>query len=137
MKGTVDTTRLGTYTITYTCPKFAKQVTRTIKVVDHKAPKLTLVGSNPLRVFENGKLHDPGVKAMDAYDGDVSKQVKVKGTVNMSKQGSYMRTYEVQDRSGNTAKITRKIQVCKDPTMTKVYYDYAVSYTHLTLPTIA
>lgn len=52
-----------------------------------------------------------GVTAKDNADGDVTSSVKVSGTVNTKKIGTYTLTYSVTDQSGNTASLTRKIKV--------------------------
>lgn len=116
--------KLGEYTVTYTFDKYQKRVDRKVRVVDTKKPKITLKGGKVIRVFENGKFQDPGYEAIDKYDGNISKQVKVKNGVNMQKKGTYEISYTVQDKSGNTANVKRKVQVCEDPTNTKVYYNH-------------
>lgn len=116
--------KLGTYTLHYTFDKYQKQVQRTVRVVDTTPPKIQLKEGNSIRVFENKTFQDPGYQAMDAYDGDVSDQVKVTGSVNTQKQGKYVLTYSVKDANGNEAHVQRHVQVCADPTMTKLYYDH-------------
>ncbi|EFP60318.1 putative delta-lactam-biosynthetic de-N-acetylase [Erysipelotrichaceae bacterium 3_1_53] len=54
----------------------------------------------------------------------MSKKVKCTGSVNMKKQGTYTLTYTVKDNSGNAASVQRSVQVCADPTATKLYYDH-------------
>lgn len=121
----LDTTKLGAYTIRYTFVAYQKSVERTIEVVDTTAPVIKLNSGDTLRVFENTKFSDPGCSAMDNYDGDLTAQVKVDtSALDMSKVGSYDVIYQVNDTSGNTTSLARKIEVCKDPTATKVYYNH-------------
>lgn len=120
----LDTDKLGTYRIVYHLEHYGKSVTRTVHVVDTKAPKITLKGNKSMRVFENGQYQEPGYQAVDAYDGDVTKKVKVENHVNMKKTGTYEVIYRVSDASGNTTQQTRTVQVCKDPTTTKLYYNH-------------
>ena len=42
----------------------------------------------------------------------------------MKKTGTYDIVYQVKDASNNIASVTRKVQVCKDPTTTKLYYNH-------------
>lgn len=121
----LDTGKLGTYTIRYTFEKYQKSVERTVEVVDTTAPDIQLNGTQTMRVFENTTFEEPGYQAMDNYDGDVSAQVSVDTSqLDMKKQGSYTITYQVNDASGNSAEITRTVEVCQDPTATKVYYNH-------------
>lgn len=120
----VDVKKKGTYEVIYKCEKYGKEVKRTVKVEDHKAPQIKLKGDSTLRVFENGKFNDPGYQAIDNCDGDISKQVNVKQQINMQKKGTYTIQYEVKDSSGNIGKASRKVEVLSDPSLTKLYYDY-------------
>lgn len=119
----LNTTKLGDYVVRYTFEKYQKSVERTVSVVDRTAPVIKLNSGDTIRVFEHTKFEDPGCNAMDNYDGDVTAQVKVDlGALDMDKQGTYEVTYQVNDTSGNTTSLVRKVEVCKDPTATKVYY---------------
>lgn len=121
----LNTTKLGDYVVRYTFEKYQKSVERTVSVVDRTAPVIKLNSGDTIRVFEHTKFEDPGCNAMDNYDGDVTAQVKVDlGTLDMDKQGTYEVTYQVNDTSGNTTSLVRKVEVCKDPTSTKVYYNH-------------
>lgn len=124
IKSDLDMKKIGTYTITYTFEKYNKKVERKVTVVDQKKPKITLKGQSTIRVFENGTFTEPGYQALDNYDGDISKKVEVKSTVDMKKKGMYTISYDVSDASGNAAHMERKVQVCEDPSNIKVYYDH-------------
>lgn len=123
-KSNLNIHKTGTYTITYTFDKYDKSVSRTIEVVDTTAPKLKLKEPQNLRVFENGTFQDPGYQAVDNYEGDITSKVMVKNDVDMEHTGTYKITYTVSDSSGNVTKKTRKVEVCADPTKTKVYYNF-------------
>lgn len=120
----LNTDKLGTYTIVYHLDSYDKKVSRTVHVVDTKAPTITLKQGKMIRVFENGTYQEPGFHAQDNYDGDLTKKVMVKHHVNMKKTGTYDIVYQVKDASNNIASVTRKVQVCKDPTTTKLYYNH-------------
>ena len=124
VEGNLNTKKLGTYTLTYTFDKYQKTVERKVNVIDTTPPKINLKGGSSIRVFENGSFQEPGYQASDNYDGDVSKSVERKGSVNMKKQGTYTLTYTAKDASGNTTSVKRSVQVCADPTNTKLYYDH-------------
>lgn len=121
-QGTVDTNKIGTYTIQYlisnTRGKNTKTITREVKVIDTQKPQITLTkGTVTIGYKENYK--EPGYKATDNYDGDITKNVKVEGTVNSKKLGTYELSYLVQDSSGNQTIIKRKVKVVdnKAPTI--------------------
>ncbi len=110
----VDTQKLGTYTVTYTARKW-KQIgsaVRTVTVVDTRAPILTLAGEAEMTVTRGKEFTDPGVTALDNYDGDLTANVSVLGAVDTSKAGTYTLKYSVSDSSGNEAEaVTRTVKV--------------------------
>lgn len=73
--------------------------------------------SIPLNSTFNSKT---GVSAKDNVNGNLTNTIKVTGTINTKKKGSYNLIYIVADKSGNQAKITRKITVIDNikPTIT-------------------
>lgn len=105
-KGKVNTKKIGTYTITYTCNYHHRTFTkkRTIKIVDKKNPELTLKGDNPIYVCPGKELQEPGFQAIDEYDGDLTKNVVIKKL----EDGSY--EYQVKDSSNNQVIKTRKVE---------------------------
>ncbi|MEH7745924.1 immunoglobulin-like domain-containing protein, partial [Neobacillus drentensis] len=52
-----------------------------------------------------------GVKAKDNVDGNLTGNIKITGTVNTKKKGTYTLTYSVTDRSGNKTVVKRKVKV--------------------------
>lgn len=118
----VDFTKIGTYQVKYYLKGFDKTAVRTVDVIDTTPPVLTLQGPDTLRVFEFTTMEDPGVKAFDNNDGDISDKLTIDNQVNMEAQGSYTITYTAIDSSGNEASIIRNVEVCEDPTNTKVFY---------------
>ena len=66
--GTVDTSTVGSYTITYTASDAAGNVgtaTRTVNVVDTTAPVITITGDNPFTVELGENYTDAGATASD------------------------------------------------------------------------
>lgn len=124
VEGDLDLSKLGTYTMVYTFEKYDKKVERKIEVVDTLEPEIILEGADTIRVFENGTFLDPGYRATDNYDGDISSEVNVDQNVDMSTKGMYTISYTIQDSSGNKAEKSRNVEVCADPTSVKLHYDY-------------
>lgn len=113
--GNVDTTKVGKYTITYEIDhKYKHQkITRKIEVVDREAPQLTLNGEEQISITEGNNFDDPGIIAIDNYDGDISNKVEQESNLDINKPGNYTITYNVEDSSGNKTSITRQIEVKK------------------------
>lgn len=86
---------------------------REIRYQDDEKPAITLKGTDHVYVSLNSKYEDPGYTAEDNCDGDLSKQVKVDGSVNASKEGVYTVTYTVKDTGGNEAQVKRTVTVSK------------------------
>lgn len=120
----VDFTKIGTYEVHYYLHDFDKTATRTVEVIDTTPPVLTLEGPQVLRVFEFTPMEDPGIRAFDNLDGDISESVVIDNKVDMETQGSYVITYTATDSSGNTSSIDRTVEVCADPTNVKVFYNH-------------
>lgn len=111
--GDVDTRRLGDYQLNYdACWWYlCSRSTRLIHVVDTKAPELILQGEEKLSVPAGGVFQDPGVRANDGVDGDITAKVLTSGRVDTSIPGDYTLRYEVVDASGNKASATRVVTV--------------------------
>ncbi|WP_415407793.1 DUF1566 domain-containing protein [Sulfurovum sp. CS9] len=113
VSGTVDTSTVGTYTLTYSATDAAGNAateTRTVHVVDIIPPIITLNGTNPMDIVEGSTFTDPGAIATDDVDGDVP--VSVSGTVDTSIVGTYTLTYSATDAAGNDAATeTRTVHV--------------------------
>lgn len=81
--------------------------------IDKEKPILELVGSSTLYVEPNKDYKEPGYKATDNCDQDITKNVTVTGNVDTSKLGSYTLTYEVTDKAGNKSSVKRTVIVTK------------------------
>ena len=108
--GSVDTSTLGTYTITYSATDDAgntSTATRTVNVVDTTAPVVTLNGSD-VTLERGGTYTELGATASD-LSGAVS--VVVSGTVDTLVAATYTITYSSTDSSGNTGTAVRTVIV--------------------------
>ncbi len=84
-------------------------------VPDTTAPVITLQGDNPMTVVEGSVFNDPGATAQDDIDGDITSRIVVSGEVNTSVLGTYQVTYSVTDEAGNSAEISRTVNVVEAP----------------------
>lgn len=126
--GSVDTNKPGTYTIQYAWDgnQWSPPQTRTVEVKDITIPKIELKGEKSVVVLTGSSYNEEGYTATDNYDGDLSSQVKVEGSVDTSKEGNYELTYSVTDSSGNQGKVTRYITVAKTSPLTMSIKDFTL-----------
>lgn len=114
VEGSIDVSKFGDYTLTYRVEDSYGNVgkaERVVHVVDMTPPVITLQGRKTEYVKVGGSYSEPGYRAEDNQDGDLTGKVKVSGSVDTGKTGTYKMTYEVTDSSGNTAQVTRSIYV--------------------------
>lgn len=113
--GTVNINHVGIYTVYYnvqdSAGNAAIQKSRTVNVVDTTDPVAELVGDDPFYVEVGTDFVEPGISAIDAYDGDISNQVEITGEVNVNLVGTYVRTYVIEDAAGNSVILTRDVVV--------------------------
>ena len=80
---------------------------------DKTKPVIKLKGSSTITINVGDKFEDPGATAMDDKDGDLTDKIKVSGTVNTNRVGTYTITYTVKDKAGNEASVKREVKVVK------------------------
>ena len=122
--GAVDIWKAGLYAINYEVTDAAglsARVTRIVTVnkepavvVPHTAPKITIIGSNPIILHSTSgtAYKEQGAKAVD-YDGkDISSQVKISGSVNRTIPGNYTITYTITSpETGLSSTTTRVVRI--------------------------
>jgi prepilin-type N-terminal cleavage/methylation domain-containing protein len=96
--------------------------------LDNTIPVITMNGYNPVTVITGNSYVDAGATATDNIDGTIS--VTTSGSVNTSIAGAYTITYNVSDTVGNTAILTRTVNVIQS-TYT---YDYTSGVQTLVVP---
>lgn len=107
--------KIGKYEITYNYKFlfFNIKKTRYVEVKDISEPKLELIGGENFEVTVNEEYNEPGYKAMDNVDGDLTSSVVVSGTVDINTIGNYELVYTVTDSNGNEESIKRNVRVEK------------------------
>ncbi|MDX2137556.1 MAG: DUF5011 domain-containing protein, partial [Chloroflexota bacterium] len=78
---------------------------------DLTPPTITLNGANPYEMLAGTPYVEPGFSAFDAVSGNLTANVNVSGSVNVNVPGSYILTYSVTDGAGNSASVTRTVNV--------------------------
>ncbi|MBD3391283.1 MAG: DUF5011 domain-containing protein [Chitinivibrionales bacterium] len=79
--------------------------------IDTVAPVLEVLGPDPITITVGDAFEDPGARAVDNIDGDISNRVAASGTVDPATAGEYRVRYDVFDKAGNTASTTRTVVV--------------------------
>ncbi len=110
--GQVDTSRVGTYEITYSASfhrehflgdkSAASQAKRTVRVVDTQLPVISLTYTEGTYTIPGQPYAEEGFSAFDSYDGDLTASV-----MREEKDGKVY--YSVSDSSGNQAQAVRDI----------------------------
>ena len=113
---TVSTTGLVTARVAGTATITARTIngltaTCLITVPDTIAPVITLTGGSTVTINRGNAYVEPGYRAVDNVDGDITSKVVVSGSVDTSIIGAYRLTYSATDMAGNTGTATRTINV--------------------------
>lgn len=88
-----------------------KKKKRTIILKDRVKPTIELKESNFMIIKKGDSFKEPGFKANDDKDKDITNKVKVTGKVDTSKIGTYTLTYTVKDTSNNSTQVSRKVNI--------------------------
>lgn len=111
----VDTNKVGVYKVKYSVTNnknMKKQtVIRNVRVRETEKPTIKLTSGTDIKVQYGSTYKDPGYKANDNYDGDISDSVKVQGVVDTGQIGAYKLYYTVSDSSDNTVTVVRTVNV--------------------------
>lgn len=101
----------------YTYPTLSEQFTDSVNskheaiAGDTVKPVITLTGPSVVYVPRGKPYIEQGVTATDDQDGDITGRVILIGSVDTSKNGTYILTYIITDVNGNQSQITRTVIV--------------------------
>ena len=104
----------ATVTVTYTVADSSGNqavASRTLTIRDMVAPTIDLSGGRHIYICKGKSWSDPGARASDDVDGDISGKITCSGRVDTTTTGTYTLDYEVTDSSGNRATASRKVTV--------------------------
>lgn len=104
----IKNNKVGKYKVTYKNFLFKKY--RTVEIVDEVKPVITLIDDN-VTILLNEEYKEPGYKAQDEYDGDLTDKVEIISGLKNNQVGTYKITYKVTDSSKNSTKISRVVNV--------------------------
>ncbi|MCI9063373.1 MAG: DUF5011 domain-containing protein [Clostridia bacterium] len=74
-------------------------------------PKIKLKGSSSMTINVGDTYTEKGATASDKEDGDITDKIKISGSVNTSKAGTYKVVYTVTNSKDKTTTVTRTIIV--------------------------
>lgn len=80
-------------------------------VIDAVPPVINLNGEEKIIVEQNKNYTEPGAKAEDNLDGDITNNIIISGIVKSSTPGEYLIHYSVTDKAGNATNATRTVVV--------------------------
>lgn len=78
---------------------------------DKTPPEIILKGSADTTINKFTLFEEPGYKAIDNVDGDITPFVSVQGQVDESLEKIYTIRYKVSDKAGNFTLKTRTVTV--------------------------
>ncbi len=109
----IDNDKLGTYYVDYSLKIGSKTLKkrRNVKIIDDIPPVIKLEGNQIVEISINEEYKEPGYKAIDEYDGDITENVEVIGEVNPKEYGEYVIKYRVKDNNNNITEVNRIVKV--------------------------
>jgi Leucine-rich repeat (LRR) protein len=113
IKNNVDINKVGKYKVTYqVADSKGATATKTISVIVKSNDNPVISGADDISIIE-GESFNPlkGVRAIDTEDGNLTKYIKVIGSVDKNKPGRYELIYTVTDSDGNTTTVKRTVIV--------------------------
>ena len=106
--------KIGDYEVYFTLDtsigKYIKAVD--VKVVDRKEPEIILEGNEDFKQSYSKEYVEPGFSAIDNYDGDITKNVKI--SKEQIDEESFRLIYEVEDSSFNKTIKIRNVKIVDD-----------------------
>lgn len=84
---------------------------RLVDIVDTLPPFISMEGESEIVIDCNTPYVEPGVRATDYCEGDLTGNIVTEGTVNTNVAGVYTLTYRVTDQSGKSDSKVRTVTV--------------------------
>ncbi|MBR3133187.1 MAG: DUF5011 domain-containing protein [Clostridia bacterium] len=112
--GYIDYNEIGEYDIVFEVDTFTGKYSKkhVAKVVDTKAPEISLEQGEEFNQSYSKEYQEPGFKAIDLYDGDITSNVK---TEKQEIDDTHFNIkYTVSDSSGNKSEKIRKVTIVDD-----------------------
>ena len=116
VNNTVNANVSGSYTVFYdlndAAGNTAATITRTVVVADTIAPVIALTGPSIVNQDQGATYSDQGATESDNFDGDITSNIVLTGSVDINTPATYTLSYKVNDADGNPAvTVTRDVVV--------------------------
>ena len=113
VSGSVDTSKVGTYDVTYSVTNSLGVTTTMTRKVEVYIPNpiITIIGDNPLKHRILLPYKELGATAYDEIDGDITDKLQVVSTVNTDVKGKYEVEYSVTNSHGKVTTVKRIVDV--------------------------
>ncbi|MCU9811317.1 DUF5011 domain-containing protein [Paraclostridium sp. AKS81] len=113
IENTVNTSKAGTYKVVYkVTDSNGAATTKSITEIVKSNDKPVISGADSTSIKEGNSFDSmKGVTATDKEDGNITKHIKVTGSVDTNKPGTYELTYTVNDKNRNSTTVKRTITV--------------------------
>ncbi|WP_313533046.1 Ig-like domain-containing protein [Exiguobacterium sp.] len=113
ISGTVNVKKIGVYVLTYKVSDASGNTVTTLRkiiVKDNVKPIISGAKSKTIK-YKSSFNPKTGITAKDNVDGVLTKSIKVTGSVNTKRKGTYALTYSVKDKARNGTSVKIKIMV--------------------------
>ena len=107
--GEINHNVLGEYQLEYAPYWTPKRYQKTVKVVDKTDPEFIFEGDMEITLMDISEFEEPGYKAIDNYDGDITDRVTTK--IEKYQDNYYEVIYQVADSSNNVNIKSRTIHI--------------------------
>lgn len=128
----VDTSKIGTYQITYILKDIKK--TRIVNIIENpntsiKDIKFELIGSEKITLYKGEIYNELGYTAYDKNNNDISNQVLVKGVVDTKNIGTYCIEYSISLKE-KIKTLKRIVEVIEEKEELNINFDYSKTITN-------
>lgn len=109
----IENSSIGIYYVDYSLKLGTRTLRRrrNVKIIDDIPPVIKLNGEQITEISINKEYKEPGYKAIDEYEGDITDKVEITGKVDTTKYGEYIIKYKVKDNSNNSVEVNRIVKV--------------------------
>lgn len=99
-------------------------VTRKIQVGDKRKPTIELTGGDIVFSYIGEAYVEPGYKATDNCDGDITGMVITSGSVDINNSNDQVLTYTVEDKAHNKTEAKRTIKMVRRDSPGTIYLTF-------------
>lgn len=114
-------------TITYEVEDKAHNKTsvkRTIEIGDKEAPKIELTGGDIVFSYIGEPYVEPGFKAIDNCDGDITGMVITSSSIDTNSSSDQVITYTVEDKAHNKTETKRTVKMVRRDSPGTIYLTF-------------